>query len=92
MKVSQQGPQNRECNMPKDKHKNSWVSRLKKDIQSILKGPGHSPAGKKYAKKQVGLGKKQTKDGKFVYTKAEKIIQRKMSRTLTKEERKSLGI
>jgi hypothetical protein len=65
--------------------KENWISRLKKGVQSVMKGPGHSKAGKKYVKKQ-------TKGGKFVYTKAEKIIQRKMSRTLTKEERKSLGI
>lgn len=37
--------------MPKDKHKSSRYSRLKKDIRSILSGPGHSPAGKKYVAK-----------------------------------------
>lgn len=33
------------------KKKSTWVSRMKKRVQSIL-GPGHSPAGKKYAAKQ----------------------------------------
>ncbi|KKN53878.1 hypothetical protein LCGC14_0598370 [marine sediment metagenome] len=33
------------------KKKGSWVSRLKRDIAS-LKGPGHSPAGKKYSKRK----------------------------------------
>ena len=37
-------------NSPKKK-KSNWVSRLKKSVAS-LKGPGHSPAGKKYAAKQ----------------------------------------
>lgn len=37
-------------NSPKKK-KSNWVSRLKKSVAS-LKGPGHSPAGKKYAVKQ----------------------------------------
>ena len=31
------------------KKKGTWVSRLKKNIAS-LKGPGHSPAGKKHLK------------------------------------------
>ena len=30
------------------KKRGSWVSRLKKSVQSVVKGPGHSPAGKKY--------------------------------------------
>jgi len=36
--------------MPKKK-KSTWVSRLKKRVQSVL-GPGHSPAGKKYLAKK----------------------------------------
>ncbi len=35
------------------KKKGSWVSRLKKSVAS-LKGPGHSPAGKKYLAKKRG--------------------------------------
>ena len=27
--------------------KNTWVKQLKKGVQSVLKGPGHSKAGKK---------------------------------------------
>lgn len=30
------------------KKKGSWVSRLKKGVKTVLTGPGHSPAGKKY--------------------------------------------
>jgi len=30
------------------KRKGSRISRLKKGIKSILSGPGHSPAGKRY--------------------------------------------
>jgi len=30
--------------------KSNWVSRLKKDIKTLLSGPGYSPAGKKYLK------------------------------------------
>jgi hypothetical protein len=33
------------------KKKSTWASRMKKNIKSLL-GPGHSPAGKKYTKKQ----------------------------------------
>lgn len=33
------------------KKRSTWVSRLKKRVQSVL-GPGHSPAGRKYAAKQ----------------------------------------
>lgn len=43
--------------MPKKK-KSTWISRLKKDIGVLLKGPGHSPAGKKYTKKQKQRGAK----------------------------------
>ena len=38
----------RRNNMPKKK--NTWVSRMKKNIKSLL-GPSHSPAGKKHLKK-----------------------------------------
>lgn len=38
------------------KKKNTWVSRLKKDIKTALRGAGHSPAGKKYLKKQKARG------------------------------------
>lgn len=37
--------------MPKNKYKNTWVSRMKKKVQRVLKSR-HSPAGKKYLKKQ----------------------------------------
>ena len=36
--------------MPKEKK--NWVNKLKKNVQTILKGPGHSPAGKKHLAKQ----------------------------------------
>ena len=34
------------------KKKGTWVSRLKKSVQSVVGGPGHSPAGKKYSKRK----------------------------------------
>lgn len=33
------------------KKKGTWVSRLKKNVQSVVTGPGHSPAGKKHLRK-----------------------------------------
>lgn len=36
------------------KKRGTWVSRLKKSVQSVVKGPGHSPAGKKYLAKKKG--------------------------------------
>lgn len=63
--------------MPKDKHKSTWVSRLKKGVQTALKGAGHSPAGKKYIKSQEAKGMK-FKKGKVVKTMATKGIEKRL--------------
>lgn len=34
------------------KKKDNWVSKLKENIRLLLKGPKHSPAGKKYLEKK----------------------------------------
>jgi len=74
--------------MPKKKKEN-WVSRLKKNIAS-LKGPGHSPAGEKYIKKQVGQGMKMKK-GKVVTTMATEGVEKRLRKAgLTDEEIKKL--
>lgn len=74
--------------MPKKKN---WATRLKKDIQSVLKGAGHSPAGKKYTKAQAAKGKVMKK-GKFVKTMATKGVEKRLRYAgLTQKEIDRLG-
>lgn len=66
--------------------KSNWVSRLKKDIGVLLKGPGHSPAGKRYIKSQKAKGMK-LKKGKVVKTIATKGIEARLRKAgLTEKE------
>jgi len=58
--------------------KKNWVSRLKRDVGALLKGAGHSPAGKKYLKKQTAKGMKLGKKGKVVKTTATKGVERRL--------------
>ena len=80
--------------MPKYKYnspkkKENWVSRLKKNI-AALKGPGHSPAGKRYIKSQKAKGMK-FKKGKVVKTMATKGIEARLRAAgLTEAEIKKL--
>lgn len=68
------------------KKKSTWVSRMKKDIRSALRGAGHSPAGKRYIKKQEAKGLK-LKKGKVVKTMATKGIETKLRKAgLTEKE------
>jgi len=64
-----------------------WTERLKKDVKSILKGAGHSPAGKKHLKKK----KNEKQSVYFKHIKRKSDIERLKDAGLTKDDLKSLG-
>ena len=72
-------------NSPKKKKEN-WVSKLKKSI-AALKGPGHSPAGKKYIAKQ----KRKTEPVYFKHIKRKSAKTRLREAGISDKELRALG-
>lgn len=74
--------------MPRKKKPTGYFSKLKKNIKSVLKGAGHSKAGKKHLKSK----KKKTESVYFKNVKRKSTGQQLKDAGLTKDDLKSLGI